>query len=120
MKLCVPAEAASLDAAVDARLARASCFVIVDSESREMLTSVPNEQNKQAVSGAGVQASQTIAESGADAVLCANAGPNAFRVLQAAGVKVYLGAAGTVAETVQAFADGKLKEADQANVGGHW
>ena len=120
MKVCIPAESPSLDAAVDPRLARAECFVLVDSDSRQMLTSIPNKQNKLVAAGAGVQATQTIAKSGAEAVVCANAGPNAFRVLQAAGVSVYTGAAGTVAEALTAFLDGKLELADQANVQGHW
>ena len=120
MKVCVPAESADLDAPVDARLGRAAYFVIVDSETRQVLTSIPNDQNKLAAAGAGVQATQTIAKSGAEAVLCANAGPNDFRVLHAAGISVYTGAAGTVAEALSAFLEGKLEQADQANVQGHW
>ncbi len=120
MKVCIPAESPSLDALVDARLARAECFVLVDSDSRQMLTSIPNTQNKLVAAGAGVQATQTIAKSGAEVVVCANAGPNAFRVLQAAGVSVYTGATGTVAEALTAYLDGKLEQADQANVQGHW
>ncbi len=120
MKLCIPAESPQLEAQVDARLARAACFVLVDSETGEMLESIPNEQNKQAASGAGIQAGQTIAQTGAEAVLCANCGPKAFRVLQTAGVKVYLGASGTVADAVGAFKEDKLEEAGGANVEGRW
>ena len=58
MKLCVPAEAPTLDAALDARLGRAACFVLVDSDSAEMVGSVPNVQNQQAASGAGVQSGE--------------------------------------------------------------
>lgn len=120
MKVCVPAEDESLDAAVDPRLGRAQCFVLVDSETGEMLGSVANAQNKQAAAGAGIQAGQTIAESGAEAVLCAHVGPKAHRVLTAAGVDVYTGASGTVAESVAALAAGNLSPAEEANVEGHW
>ena len=120
MKLCIPAESPQLEAQVDARLGRAACFVLVDSETGEMLESIPNEQNQQAASGAGIQAGQTIAQTGVEAVLCANCGPKAFRVLQAAGVKVYVGASGTVADAVGAFKEGKLEEAGEANVEGRW
>ena len=120
MKVCIPAESADLDAPMDARLGRAACFVIVDSDSRQMLTSIPNNQNKLAAACAGVQATQTIAQSEAEAVVCANAGPNAFRVLHAAGISVYTGATGTVAEALTEFIEGKLEQAEQANVQGHW
>jgi len=120
MRLCVPATNDALDAPLDARLGRAAVFVLVDSDSGERLQGIPNQQNKQAASGAGVQAGQTIAAADADAVLCAHCGPKAFRVLHAAGVKVYTGAAGTVADAVAAFNDGRLQLAADANVEGHW
>jgi len=120
MKLCIPAEAGALDAAVDPRLGRVACFVLVDGDTGAILGAVENHQNRQSVSGAGIQAGQTIANAGAEALLCANIGPKAFRVLKAAGIRVYLGAAGTVAETVAAFKEGRLTEAAEANVEGHW
>lgn len=119
MKLCIPADGTDLAAKVDARLGRAGHFVVVDSESGEVLQTIPNKQNKQAA-GAGVQAGQAIAGTGAEAVLCAHCGPKAFRVLQAAGLKVYTGAAGTVGDALRAFRGGSLREADEANVEGHW
>ncbi len=120
MKVCIPAEGSGLDARLSARLGRAPWFVLADSETGDLVEAVPNHQNKQAASGAGVQAGQRIADSGAEAVLCTHAGPKAFRVLQAAGVRVYLGAEGTVSDALQAFKEGRLAEADAANVEGHW
>ena len=120
MKACIPAEAPELDARVDQRLGRAACFVLVDSETDAILISLPNVVNTQAAQGAGVQAGQAIASLEPDAVLCANCGPKAFRVLQAAGIKVFLGAAGTVGEAVRALREGRLQEATEANVDGHW
>ena len=120
MKICLPATAPRLDAPLDERLGRAAWFVLVDSESGDLLAQAPNEQNRQAASGAGVQAAQTIADLGAEAVVCAHCGPKAFRVLQAAGVAVFTGAAGTVAEAVAAFREGRLQKATAADVEGHW
>jgi predicted Fe-Mo cluster-binding NifX family protein len=120
MKVCLPAEAPQLDARVDARLGRAACFVVIDSETEAVLASVPNVQNKQAAQGAGIQAGQAIAGLEPEVVLCANCGPKAFRVLQAAGIKVFTGAAGTVGEAVRALREGRLQEATDANVDGHW
>jgi predicted Fe-Mo cluster-binding NifX family protein len=120
VKVCIPAEAPRLDARIDERLGRAACFVMVDSETEVVLASAANVQNKQAAQGAGVQAGQAIASLEPDAVLCANCGPKAFRVLQEAGIKVFLGARGTVSEAVRAIQEGRLQEATDANVEGHW
>jgi predicted Fe-Mo cluster-binding NifX family protein len=47
-------------------------------------------------------------------------GPKAFRVLNAAGIKVYLSKEGTAADAMRKLKAGELKEADKANVEGHW
>ena len=41
-------------------------------------------------------------------------------VLQEAGVHVAVGATGTVAEAIQKFKDGELKETDGADVAQRW
>lgn len=47
-------------------------------------------------------------------------GPKAFRVLSAAGVKVYDTDQPTVAAALEAFKAGWLKPAESADVEGHW
>jgi len=67
-----------------------------------------------------VQAAQTAAGLGADCLLTGHCGPKAFRALQAAGMQVYTGAAGTVAEAIAALEQGRLHPASSADVEGHW
>jgi predicted Fe-Mo cluster-binding NifX family protein len=69
--------------------------------------------------GAGIQAAQFVVNHGADAVLTGNLGPNAFDVLQAAGVPGYLVAGGTVRQAVDAYRAGELQPMGEANVGAH-
>ena len=104
---------------MDTRLGRAQYFVIQDTESGEV-EALDNAENLNAMQGAGVQAGQNLANAGVEAVLTGNCGPKAFQVLDAAGVKVYLGISGTVADALAAFKDGKLQLADAANKPGHW
>ena len=47
-------------------------------------------------------------------------GPKAFRVLQAAGIRVYAAGAGTVEEALAQYRANRLAEAKAADVEGHW
>ncbi len=119
MKIAVSAKGNSLDSEIDPRFGRAGYFLLVDPETLAFQV-LENRQNRQLSQGAGIQAAQQVVEQGASAVLTGNCGPKAFRVLQAAGVKVAVGLAGTVREAVQKFQEGKLTFADSPNVEGHW
>nr|WP_320017551.1 NifB/NifX family molybdenum-iron cluster-binding protein [uncultured Desulfobacter sp.] len=61
-------------------------------------------------SGAGIQAAQMVVNAGAEAVITGSLGPNATDVLSAAGLKIYLGAAGTIKEVLQQYKDGQLQD----------
>lgn len=108
-----------LSAPLDRRFGRAPRFLIYDLDSRNFEL-VDNIQNLNAAQGAGIQSAQTVAGAGAKAVVTGNCGPKAFRVLRAAGVSIYNTDLVTVAEALNAYLSGKLKEADAANVEGHW
>jgi predicted Fe-Mo cluster-binding NifX family protein len=69
--------------------------------------------------GAGVQAAQFIVERGAAAVVSGNVGPNAFNVLQAADVPVYLFNDGTVRDAVTAYRAGTLPNPSQPTAPEH-
>lgn len=119
MKIVVTAKEPSLQAQVDPRFGRAACFILYDTDSgsHEVLQ---QEQDPGQMHGAGISSAEKVARSGAKAVITGNCGPNAYRALEAAGVKVYIGFSGTVMEAVNAFKDGKLNKAVGANVQGHW
>jgi predicted Fe-Mo cluster-binding NifX family protein len=108
-----------MSSAVDSRFGRARYFIVVDTETGEF-SAHDNAQNLNAAQGAGIQAGQNVADLGVEAVVTGNVGPKAFRVLQAAKVKIFIGAAGTVQEAVEAVKAGQLQAVDQANVDGHW
>lgn len=119
MKIVVTAREGKLESEVDPRFGRARYFIVVDTESEEFEV-MDNEQNLNAMGGAGVQAAQNVVGAGAEAVVTGNVGPKAFTGLTAAGIKVYVGAAGTVAEAVEKYKAGELSEAGDANVEGRW
>ena len=119
MKIAISCSGTSLDAPVDPRFGRAAKFIVLDTETSAFEIH-DNVQNLNAAQGAGIQTAQTVSQLGAEAVITGHCGPKAFRTLQAAGVKVVVGAKGTVAEAVEAFKKGELKPAESADVEGHW
>lgn len=118
MNVAITAQGTELNAAVDPRFGRAPYFLLVDLETGQF-TVHDNVQNVNAPQGAGIQSAQTVARLGTQAVVTGNVGPKAFKTLQAAGIPVYLGATGTVAEAVEAYRAGRLHVADGANVEAH-
>jgi predicted Fe-Mo cluster-binding NifX family protein len=119
MKIAVTSRGPTLESEVDLRFGRARYFVVADTETGEF-HAVDNEQNLNAMQGAGVQAAQQVAAQAVEAVVTGHCGPRAFQVLTAGGVKVFNGAEGTVANAIEQFKAGNLTQAEGADVGGHW
>ncbi len=119
MKIAVTSSGQELASQVDPRFGRAKYFVVVDEETNEF-TAHDNGQNLAAAQGAGIQAGQNVAALGVGAVVTGNVGPKAFTTLSAAGVKIYIGASGSVKDVIEQFRAGQLECVDQANVEGHW
>lgn len=61
-----------------------------------------------------------IADKEVELLLTGYCGPNAFRTVQAGGIKVVNDVAGTVEQAIQSLLSGKVKYSDSANVEGHW
>ncbi len=101
MKVVVSAMDSNLEAAVSPVFGRCPYYIFVDTATMQY-EAVPNPAMS-ASGGAGIQAAQFVVERSAQAVLTGNVGPNAFNVLQAAGVPAYTVTAGTVREAVEAY-----------------
>jgi len=119
MKVAITAMGTEMASSVDPRFGRAKNFIVVDTETGAMSVH-DNAQNLNAAQGAGIQAGETVARLGVEAVISAHVGPKAFRTLAAAGIAVYLFTDGTLAEALRQFKAGTLKTATAANVEGHW
>jgi len=119
MKICFTSIGPELDTEVDPRFGRARYFIIYNDQddSHEV---VDNQQNVNAGSGAGIQSATNVAQAGCEWVVSGHIGPKAMAVLQEAGIRVAVGATGTVAEAIQKFKDGELKETDGADVAQRW
>jgi len=118
MKIAITATGKTLDSPVDRRFGRAAYFVVVDTETMDF-SAIDNE-SAAAAGGAGISSAKVVTDAGAEAILTGNCGPNAQRTLSAAGVRLYTGVTGTVAEAVELFKSGKLTEAAGPNVQEHF
>jgi len=117
MKICISSTGKNLDAVVDQRFGRCQYFLIVDTETMNVKT-ISNEGILSS-GGAGIQAAQIVTKEDVNSVITGNIGPNAFSILQAAGIKVYTGAEGKIKEAIENYKKGKLKETGSANVESH-
>jgi len=119
MKIAFSTSGETLESPLDPRFGRAPKFLVYDLDG-ETFDVVDNQRNLNAAQGAGIQSAETVARLGAQALVTGHCGPKAFRVLQAAGIKIYTAEAPTVASALELYRSGKLTEAKAADVDGHW
>lgn len=119
MKIAVTSQGKTLESPIDSRFGRAQYILIVDTDTLSYDV-FDNSRNKNAFKGAGIKAAAAICDAAASVVLTGYCGPNAFKTLQAAGVKVVNDQNGRVIDGIQRFKQGHPVYADNANTEGHW
>lgn len=119
MKIAVTATAPEMSAPMDERFGRAQYFMVVDTETGES-ESIDNSVNVDAAQGAGNKTAESLLRHGVKVVVTGHCGPNAFRVLSAAGIQVNSATGLTVEQAVEQFKFDALKVIPGADVNGHW
>lgn len=119
MKIALTTSGNDMKAPLDSRFGRAPKFLIYDLETNTFEVA-DNEQNSNAPQGAGIQSAQNIARLGVKALITGYCGPKAFKVLKAAGIKIYNSNAATVLDALDQYRNNKLSEASSSDVEGHW
>jgi predicted Fe-Mo cluster-binding NifX family protein len=119
MKIAITSTGQDLDAQVDPRFGRAAFIIVVDTDTLDFEV-IDNSENKNAFKGAGITAASLVCDKGAQALITGFCGPNAFKTLNSAGVKVANDASGSIRDTIEDYKAGKFTFAEDANVEGHW
>lgn len=110
MRICVPSYRGGLDDFVCEHFGRAESFTIYDTETGE----VEVIRNTSEHFGGVGRPPEIIKAKGVDAVICSGMGAKAIALFKSFGIKVYMGASGSVKEAIDQFMAGKLVEADEA------
>lgn len=120
MRVAITSYGKDLASKMDKSFGRAKWFIIVDTEMGSFEVH-SNEQNVSAPQGAGIQAAQNVANLGVEVLLTGNVGPNAFRTLSAAAIRIcVIKGDVTVGQALDEWEDGNLPEATEATIEGHW
>jgi predicted Fe-Mo cluster-binding NifX family protein len=118
MKICISSSGTDLDSNVDPRFGRCPYYIFYDSETEKF--EYFENQSRNAMGGAGIQAAQFVVDNGAETVLSGAIGPNAFRVLNSAGINIYSGVGGTVKSAIEDLKNGKLVLTLKPDVQSHY
>lgn len=113
MRVAVTARGPGMEYALDESFGRAYWIMIIDTENGE-IDALDNSEIRNVLQGAGEKVSNWLADMSIDVVLTGKVGPKGLRQLQELGIKVYHGAAGTVAEALSDWRNGRLSPADVA------
>jgi predicted Fe-Mo cluster-binding NifX family protein len=119
MKIAVTSIGETIDSPLDQRFGRARYFLVHDTEDGSWATH-SNEQNFDAIQGAGILSAKKIIDLNAGILITGHCGPKAFQALSAGNVEIYQNAAGTVREAVDMYLSGRMAAAKSPNVNSHF
>ena len=119
MKIAITSQGQDLNSQIDPRFGRAT-YILIIATVHSGVEVFDNSENLNAFKGAGIQAAAMLSRKGAEVLLTGYCGPNAYKTLQAAGVKVVNDVSGKVKDAVDAFNEGNMEYSDSANVEAHW
>ena len=117
MKIAISATGENKTDLMDSRFARCAFFQIYDTETKE-LSSVKNVAQDQE-GGAGVASAQQIIDLGVNLVISWKVGPNAYGLFKKAGIKMLTSECISIAEIIEAYNKGDLKEIEEAGPAHH-
>jgi len=108
MKVCIPTMGDNgLDNLVGEHFGRVPTYTIIDLDS-DAVKVVPNTSEH--MGGIG-HPPEIMAREGVQVMICRGLGRRAIMMFEDLGIEVYIGASGTVKDTLAAFKQGKLQKA---------
>ena len=117
MKLAIPVDEQKLDTTVCMSYGRTPFFMIYDTDKKD--AAYLDNSAISAMGGAGIKASQSLVDAGAEAVLTQRLGENAAEVLGAAGIPIYKTVHEKALDNIEAFEKDELEILTEIHAGFH-
>ncbi len=106
MMIALTTNGTDLQSSLDPRFGRCPYFLLIDPETMEFKAATnPGES---AGGAAGIKAAQALTGLGAKILITGQCGPNAFSILEAAGIKVMQAPAASAGKVVEMYKRGEL------------
>jgi predicted Fe-Mo cluster-binding NifX family protein len=117
-KVVVTSTGETVESPLDSHFGRCRYLLVCDPASGQIEKTIANA-NAAVPGGAGVSTAQMVADLGIKTIITGNIGPKAYEALVASEIDIYIAAAGSVKEALEAFAAGKLKKVDDSSAPMH-
>lgn len=116
VKIAVPSMGrGGLEDEVGEHFGRVPCYTLVDTET-DAVSVLPNTSEH--MGGVGLPPT-LLAHAGVDVLVCRGLGGRAIAMFEDLGVHVFIGAGGSVRDSVQLYLAGRLREATDADACAH-
>lgn len=108
MKIVISATGKNDNDLLDMRFGRCTYFQIHDTENKEV--KIIENKGQASSGGAGIVAAQQIIDEKVDVIITGNLGPNAFEIIEKAGIKTYKCGNVTISSAIDKYKNGELEE----------
>ncbi|ENJ9653075.1 NifB/NifX family molybdenum-iron cluster-binding protein [Clostridium botulinum] len=117
MKIAISSTGKTMENLLDIRFGRCEYFQIHDTESKEVKMLENEGQN--ASGGAGIVASNQLVDEKIDVIITGNFGPNAFEIIEKAGVKAYKCESISITSVIEKYNKGELEQISMSGPAHH-
>jgi predicted Fe-Mo cluster-binding NifX family protein len=117
MKIAISATGQHKESLLDRRFGRCNYFLIFNTETGDY--KVISNNGVSSGGGAGIAAASQVIEENVSAIITGSLGPNAFELIDKAGIKAYSCEALPVFEVVEMFQKNQLSEISSAGNAHH-
>lgn len=108
MKIAISATGKTNESLLDMRFGRCEYFQIHDTESGEI--TILENKGQNASGGAGIAASNQLIDKKIDVIITGNLGPNAFELIEKAGIKAYKCGDIVISSVLEKYKNAELEE----------
>ncbi|MBU3160714.1 NifB/NifX family molybdenum-iron cluster-binding protein [Clostridium frigoris] len=108
MKIVISSDGKINENLLDKRFGRCEYFQIHDTESGEV--KILENKRQSSSGGAGIVASNQLIEEKVDVIITGNLGPNAFELIEKAGIRAYKCGIMDISSVLEKYNKGELEE----------